>query len=101
MTCCGLFVGLDSSRAEHAVKALKFILIALVQVYRWVLSPAKTALFGGPACRFSPTCSAYALEALQRHGPVQGSVLTARRLCRCHPWGGCGADPVPQQLVRT
>lgn len=48
-----------------------------------------------PSCRFTPTCSAYALEALQRHGPFKGSYLTIRRLLRCHPWGGSGYDPVP------
>jgi putative membrane protein insertion efficiency factor len=82
------------------VKALQFTLIALVQLYRWVLSPARTALFGGPVCRFTPSYSAYALEAIHRHGPVHGSALTAHRLCRCHPWGGCGPDPVPE-LIRT
>ena len=51
-------------------------------------------LFGGH-CRFIPTCSEYAVEALQRHGAVRGSWLTARRLLRCHPLGGAGVDPVP------
>jgi putative membrane protein insertion efficiency factor len=47
-------------------------------------------------CRFVPTCSNYALDALEAHGAIRGSALTARRLCRCHPWGGHGWDPVPQ-----
>jgi putative membrane protein insertion efficiency factor len=60
------------------------------------LSPAKTFLFGPQArCRFTPTCSEYALEAIARHGAVTGSLFSIRRLCRCHPWGGCGHDPVP------
>ncbi len=67
-----------------------FILKALIKVYRYVVSPYLPA-----NCRYQPTCSAYALEALQNHGPVKGSWLTVRRLARCHPWGGHGYDPVP------
>ena len=59
-------------------------------VYKAAVSP----LFG-PACRFLPTCSTYACEALIAHGPVRGSALAARRLCRCRPGGGSGYDPVP------
>ncbi|MBN2621751.1 MAG: membrane protein insertion efficiency factor YidD [Acidimicrobiales bacterium] len=47
-------------------------------------------------CRFVPTCSNYALDALEEHGAVRGGALTVRRLCRCHPWGGHGWDPVPE-----
>jgi uncharacterized protein len=65
-------------------------LIGVVQGYRWFLSP-----WLGSACRFTPTCSAYALEALQQHGAGRGSYLTARRLVRCHPWCAGGHDPVP------
>jgi putative membrane protein insertion efficiency factor len=62
---------------------------AAVRAYRWVTR-------GRPSpCRYSPTCSAYALDALERHGAVRGSWLTARRIGRCHPWGGSGFDPVP------
>jgi uncharacterized protein len=72
------------------------ILIVGVKLYRWVLSPVKTALFGPLGrCRFEPSCSAYALEALQTHGAIKGSWLAVRRLCRCHPWGDFGPDPVP------
>ena len=78
------------------------ILIFGVRLYRWVVSPAKTLLFGPLGrCRFTPSCSAYALEALQRHGALDGSGLAVKRLCRCHPWGGCGDDPVPAQLDAT
>ena len=72
------------------------ILIFIVRLYRWVVSPMKTAVFG-PAghCRFTPTCSQYALEAIQTHGALRGSLLAGVRLCRCHPWGACGHDPVP------
>ena len=48
-----------------------------------------------PACRFTPTCSQYAVEALQKHGPIKGLYLAIRRILRCHPWGGSGYDPVP------
>jgi putative membrane protein insertion efficiency factor len=48
-----------------------------------------------PSCRYRPSCSTYAIEALERYGALRGSWLAARRLLRCHPWGGCGDDPVP------
>ena len=48
-----------------------------------------------PSCRFSPSCSAYAITAIERHGPMQGMGLALRRIARCHPWGGSGYDPVP------
>lgn len=67
------------------------VLISVVQAYRWFLSP-----WLGSACRFTPTCSAYALEALQLHGAGRGSYLAARRLARCHPWCIGGHDPVPK-----
>ncbi|MER2519847.1 MAG: membrane protein insertion efficiency factor YidD [Bdellovibrionales bacterium] len=66
------------------------ILLGLIWLYRHSLS-----LWLGRACRFLPTCSAYAEEAIIRHGPWKGSALAARRICRCHPWGGSGYDPVP------
>lgn len=65
-------------------------LVALVQFYRHCISP-----FTPPSCRFTPTCSQYALEALRRYGALKGGWLTLRRLSRCHPWGGSGYDPVP------
>ena len=49
----------------------------------------------GPSCRFTPTCSQYAVEAIQKYGPIKGSWLAVKRIIRCHPWGGCGHDPVP------
>ncbi len=75
---------------------LQHILIFAVRVYRLTLSPAQAYLFGpGAGCRFTPTCSAYALDAVREHGAAQGTFLAAKRICRCHPWGGCGHDPVP------
>ena len=76
------------------------MLIWLVRVYRFTLSPALSVLFGpAQGCRFTPTCSQYALEALERHGAWHGSILAAHRVCRCHPWGGCGHDPVPLDIT--
>lgn len=69
---------------------MKALLLVLIRFYRLCISP----LFP-PICRFSPTCSSYALIAIDRHGPLRGSYLTLRRLLRCHPWGGSGYDPVP------
>ncbi len=75
---------------------LQHILILAVRVYRWTISPAQTLLFGGTSgCRFTPTCSQYALDAVREHGAAQGTLFAAKRICRCHPWGGCGHDPVP------
>jgi len=67
------------------------LLIALVRLYRFTLSP-----FVGGSCRFLPTCSAYAIEALQTHGAFRGSLLAIRRLSACHPLGRSGFDPVPR-----
>lgn len=65
-------------------------LVVLVQAYRLLLSPVL-----GPACRFAPSCSEYAVDALRAHGALRGAWLAARRILRCHPWGGQGYDPVP------
>lgn len=64
--------------------------ILLIRVYQWVLSP-----WLGPACRYEPSCSHYAAQAIDRHGLLRGSALAARRLARCHPLGASGFDPVP------
>jgi putative membrane protein insertion efficiency factor len=80
------------------VNPVQQVLILGVRLYRWVLSPAKNILFGPMGrCRFEPSCSAYALEALKVHGAFKGSWLAVRRLCRCHPWGKFGPDPVPKK----
>jgi putative membrane protein insertion efficiency factor len=68
------------------------LLMALVKGYRFLLSP-----WVGASCRFEPTCSVYALQALEQHGAAAGSYLTLRRLLRCQPWCAGGHDPVPAQ----
>ena len=69
---------------------LALLLLALIGFYRQWISPLL-----GPRCRFIPSCSAYGLEAIERHGVWRGGWLTLRRLLRCHPFTPCGCDPVP------
>ena len=71
-------------------KAVSFTLSLLIRAYRYLVSPLL-----GPTCRYSPSCSDYALEAIRLHGPLRGTWLGLRRVSRCHPWGGHGYDPVP------
>ena len=73
-------------------RVLAWPLLGLVKLYRVTISPLL-----GANCRYQPTCSAYAIEALQKHGAFRGSVLAAKRIARCHPWGGHGYDPVPEK----
>lgn len=67
--------------------------LGLIRGYQRYLSPLKP-----PTCRFIPTCSSYAKEAIETHGVVRGTWLATRRICRCHPWGGHGYDPVPTTM---
>ena len=74
---------------------MKYLLIGLLKAYRLLISPLY-----GDVCRYFPSCSAYALEAVQVHGSIKGSWLAARRLARCHPWAAGGVDKVPPRTVR-
>jgi len=78
------------AKASALSRLVARLLVGAILVYRYTLSP-----WLGPRCRFLPSCSAYALEAVQRHGAWRGGWLAVKRLCRCHPWGGSGHDPVP------
>ncbi|MGB1547181.1 MAG: membrane protein insertion efficiency factor YidD [Alphaproteobacteria bacterium] len=77
------------------MKTLGNLLRALIQLYRWALSPLLP-----PSCRYLPSCSEYAGEAIARFGPWRGGLLALRRLGRCHPWGGSGYDPVPERVEK-
>lgn len=72
---------------------MRFLLIAFIKFYRFFISPLL-----GNNCRFYPSCSGYALEALQLHGAFKGSYLTVKRLLKCHPFHAGGLDPVPEKL---
>ena len=74
---------------------LKLVLIGLLKAYRFAISPLY-----GQVCRYHPTCSAYALEAVTVHGGIKGSWLAVRRVARCHPWAAGGYDPVPNVGVQ-
>ena len=70
---------------------LTYIAYLIVKAYQMVVSPLL-----GANCRYNPTCSAYALEALKKFGIIKGGLLTIKRIAKCHPWGGSGHDPVPK-----
>lgn len=89
-----------NGQSRHTLRARlmklpRQMLVGLVQIYRYTVSPLI-----GPRCRYLPTCSEYAREALEKHGVVRGGWLALRRIGRCHPWkwlgGGSGYDPVPE-----
>ena len=72
-------------------RGLAWVMCALIRAYQLLLAPILP-----PSCRYYPSCSHYAAEAIGAHGPWRGLALTVRRLLRCHPWGGSGYDPVPE-----
>lgn len=71
-------------------KIISAFFILIIRLYQFLLSPIL-----GASCRFTPTCSQYGLEAIQKYGPFKGGWLTLKRIGRCHPWGKHGPDPVP------
>ncbi len=80
---------------------MKYLIYALIRAYQWVISPVIHTICGpNSGCRFTPSCSQYFLEAAMKHGAIRGSVLGIKRICRCHPRGGFGHDPVPGKLPR-
>ncbi len=76
--------------SDTLLRQLSNLLIIPIQCYRRTISPLTP-----PSCRFTPTCSQYAIEAIRKYGPFKGLYLSVRRILRCHPWGGSGYDPVP------
>lgn len=93
-----LSFGLCHSLAISVSSLVNGILILAIRAYQLTISPAQAFIFGPTSgCRFTPTCSQYGIEAIRERGAVAGSWLTAKRICRCHPFGGCGHDPVPQK----
>jgi len=76
--------------AKSAKKMFMKLFVGLISLYRLIISP-----WFGTACRFEPSCSRYAEQAIMQHGIVKGSYLSMMRIVKCHPWGGSGEDPVP------
>ena len=74
---------------------ISYFLLVSIFFYKWFISPFLPA-----TCRYQPTCSAYAIDAIKLHGPLQGTLLAVKRIASCHPWGGNGYRPVPENLTR-
>jgi hypothetical protein len=75
---------------KYIKKLIGTFFLLLIKIYQYLLSPML-----GASCRFTPTCSQYGVEAIQKHGPFKGGLLTLKRIGKCHPWGNHGHDPVP------
>ena len=89
---CSIAAGLDDDTGGGAPRTLlASLLLTLVRLYR------TTGVFRSPRCRFYPSCSSYALQAIRVHGGLRGATFTVRRLVRCHPWNPGGVDHVPQR----
>jgi putative membrane protein insertion efficiency factor len=94
----GLSFGLRHSLVIMVSSLVIRVLTLAIRAYQVTISPALAFLFGPTAgCRFTPTCSQFAVDAIRSRGAVTGSWLAAKRICRCHPFGKCGHDPVPQK----
>jgi uncharacterized protein len=87
---CGRGQGRCATTWAPPAQAMKQVLILLAK--GWQLGPSRIL---PPTCRYQPSCSQYAIEALEKHGAIKGGWMAAKRLMRCHPWGGHGYDPVP------
>jgi putative membrane protein insertion efficiency factor len=85
-----------STVTSPSLGVVQILILGLIHIYRWTLG-----LLMGGQCRFYPSCSAYGLQAIRRHGASRGSLLTARRVARCHPWNPGGFDPVPEIEQRS
>jgi putative membrane protein insertion efficiency factor len=85
-----------SAFTSRSLGIVQILILGLIHIYRWTLG-----LLVGGQCRFYPSCSAYGLQAIRRHGASYGSLLTARRVARCHPWNPGGFDPVPEIEQRS
>jgi uncharacterized protein len=91
---------MEIRRPRHSSFVIGVLTLA-IRGYQLTISPAQIFLFGaGSGCRFTPTCSQYALEAVHTHGVIAGGGLVIKRICRCHPWGEGGHDPVPERGIR-
>ena len=95
-TTAVLSFGLCHSFVIRASSFVIRVLTLALRVYQLTISPAQVFLFGATGgCRFTPTCSQYAMDAIRAQGAMAGGWLAVKRICRCHPWGRCGHDPVP------
>ena len=74
-------------------KIVEFLFLIPIYIYRYTISPLKP-----PSCRYAPTCSVYAIQAIKKHGVIKGIYLGTKRILSCNPWGGSGYDPVPEEF---
>ncbi|PCI63442.1 MAG: membrane protein insertion efficiency factor YidD [Kordiimonadales bacterium] len=89
-------MGKTANKPEKKKSLLAILFYGFVRFYQLVISP-----YLAPRCRYQPTCSSYALEAITTHGALKGGWLAAKRIGRCHPWGGFGYDPVPKSTGKN